>query len=50
MQQSDGNVCAKFQVDRLRRSRTGVPQVFNTQTPFLSEIRLNMKTATSNPF
>ena len=48
MQQSVRNVCAKFIVDCLSCFRTEARQAFTTQKPFLSEIPLTMKTATSN--
>ena len=48
MQQSVGNMCAKFKDDPLSRFRTVARQVFTTQKHFPSEIPLTMKTATSN--
>ena len=43
MQQSVGNMCAKFKVDPLSRFRTGSRQVFTTQKHFPSGIPLTMK-------
>ena len=48
MQQSVGNVCAKFKFDRLSCFFSGARQVFTTQKRFPSEIPLTMKNATSN--
>ena len=48
VQQSVGNVCAKFKVDRLSHFRTGARQVFTTQKLFPSEVPLTVKIATSN--
>ena len=48
MQQSVGNVCAKFKVDPLSRFRTGARHVLTTQKRFPTEMALTIKTATSN--
>ena len=42
------NVCAKFKVHHLSRSRTGAGQVFTTQKIFPSEIPVTMNTAIPN--